>query len=115
MVLTIIHQPQFHQIAIGLEYLHNEGIVHGDLHGGNVLIDENGNARLTDFGLSLIADASSYNYGSTHGGGAFRWQAPELIDPEAFKLNSSRPTTASDIFSFACTGIEVCVSVRFRV
>ena len=94
---------------MGLKYLHDEGIIHGDLHAGNVLISDNGQAHLTDFGLSLISDASAYNYGSVHGGGAFRWQAPELIDPEAFKLTSSRPTPASDIFSFACIGVEVCV------
>ena len=101
---------QLCQIAQGLEYLHNEGIIHGDLHAANILVDDKGNACLTDFGLSLIAEASAYNYGSVHGGGAIRYQAPELIDPEEFGLESSRPTPASDIFSFACTAIEVCYS-----
>ena len=98
---------QLYQIAVALDYLHSEGIVHGDLHAANVLIDENNNARVTDFGMSLISEASSYNYGSIHGGGATRWQAPELIDPEEYGLESSRPTPPSDVFSFACTCIEV--------
>ena len=103
---------QFYQIAIGLEYLHSEGIIHGDMHCGNVLINDKDNACLTDFGLALFADASAYNYGSVHGGGAVRWRAPELVAPAEFGQpeESSRPTCASDIFSFACVGIEVCTN-----
>ncbi|THH19668.1 hypothetical protein EUX98_g8727 [Antrodiella citrinella] len=96
-----------YQTGLGLEYLHEEGIVHGDLHAGNILVDDVGNARLTDFGMALIAEANEYNYGSIHGGGATRWQAPELIDPEEFGLTSRRPTKQSDMFSFACTAIEL--------
>ncbi|THH32511.1 hypothetical protein EUX98_g1655 [Antrodiella citrinella] len=94
-------------MAISKWYLHEEGIVHGDLHAGNILLDERGNACLTDFGMSLIAEGTGYNYGSIHGGGAIRWQAPELIDPEAFGLEGTRPTSQSDVFSIACTAIEV--------
>lgn len=103
----LTNRVQLYQIAVGMEYLHGEGVVHGDLHAANVLIDENSNARVTDFGMSLISEASAYNYGSIHGGGATRWQAPELIDPEEMRLKSSRPTTSSDVFSFACMCIEV--------
>ncbi|TCD69152.1 hypothetical protein EIP91_008629 [Steccherinum ochraceum] len=95
------------QIALGLEYLHSEGIVHGDLHGGNVLVDAGGNACLTDFGMAVIADATAYQYGSIHGGGAVRWTAPELIEPEEFGMHARRPTFASDIYSLACVCIEL--------
>ena len=93
-----------YQSALGLEYLHKVGIVHGDLHARNILIDENGQARLTDFGLSLLADATPHgSYGSVHGGGVFLYRSPELHDPERFGLGSSmRPTTLSDIFAFGC-------------
>ncbi|THH32447.1 hypothetical protein EUX98_g1713 [Antrodiella citrinella] len=96
-----------HQTALGLEYLHHEGIVHGDLHPGNILIDDNENARITDFGMSLIAEATAYNYASIHGGGALRWKAPELVDPEEFDIETSRPTKKSDVFSIACTAIDL--------
>ena len=56
-----------------MAYLHTEGIVHGDIHGGNILIDSAGSVRLADFGMALISDATSYGYGSAHGGGAVRW------------------------------------------
>lgn len=74
-----------------------------------MLIDEHENACLTDFGLSLLSEASAYHYGSIHGGGAIRWQAPELIDPEPFGFDDSRPTPPCDIFSLACMIIEVCI------
>jgi len=87
--------------------LHAEGIVLGDLHGGNVLVNDDNTICLTDFGMALIADATSYNYGSTHGGGAMFWQAPEVIDPDHFGMGSRRTTYASDVFSFACTCVEL--------
>lgn len=76
-----------------------------------MLVDDAGCIQLTDFGMSLIADATPHNYASIHGGGALRWRAPELIDPEEFQMTSSRPTYQSDVYAFACTCIEVKSSV----
>ncbi|KAF9133579.1 hypothetical protein BGW39_009432 [Mortierella sp. 14UC] len=44
------------QITSGIARLHQEGIYHRDLHGGNILIDDQGNAMLTDFGASTIME-----------------------------------------------------------
>ncbi|KAI8604509.1 kinase-like domain-containing protein, partial [Dissophora ornata] len=44
------------QIAFSVSRLHKEGIFHRDLHGGNILIDEAGNALLTDFGASKVME-----------------------------------------------------------
>ncbi|TCD68025.1 hypothetical protein EIP91_011636 [Steccherinum ochraceum] len=99
-------------IAKGMAYLHREGIVHGDLHGGNVLVDATGDVKLTDFGMALIADATSYKYASVHGGGALRWAAPELHAPEKFGLTSHRPTNACDVYSFAYVCIELWTGER---
>ncbi|KAL4245974.1 EKC/KEOPS complex subunit BUD32 [Abortiporus biennis] len=94
------------QIAEGLEYLHNEGVVHGDLRGVNILLTDIWEVQLADFGLSVIAEAHSNQYGSTRGG-AIRWVAPELITPETYNRVSTRPTYASDIYSFACICVEL--------
>ena len=78
--------------------------MHGDLHAGNILVDNDGHARLTDFGSSFIYEGTSNPCSS---GGAIRWQAPELIDPERFNSAFDIPTPQSDVFSFACVVIEV--------
>ena len=44
------------EVAEGLGYLHSKGIVHGDLRGANVLVSEDGVARLPDFGLSKFLE-----------------------------------------------------------
>lgn len=42
--------------ALGLRFLHQRGIVHGDLKGNNIVVSKSGVAKLTDFGLSSIPD-----------------------------------------------------------
>ncbi|KAH8101642.1 kinase-like domain-containing protein [Cristinia sonorae] len=116
MLLDI--QTWLHHVGLGLQYLHEEGIVHGDLHGANVLIDGNRHIRLTDFGMSTIAEVVGGSYASIHGGGAAHFTAPELIDPEEMFAQEHlladdpsqlqcRPSKRSDIFSLACLVVEL--------
>jgi len=91
-------------VAKGLEYLHGEEISHGDVRGANILVDDDGTARLTDFGLSLMIDGTGGKYG-TREGGNWRWLAPEQIH------SGERHTKAGDIFSFASTCLELYMGV----
>ena len=70
-------------------------------------MDDNESIRITDFGTSLLEEATAYQYASVHGGGAMRWTAPELFEPEEFGLSSRRPTYQSDIYSYGCICVEV--------
>jgi serine/threonine protein kinase len=70
----------FTQIASGLAYMHNKGVIHRDLKPSNVLLDEQGNAYLSDFGLARFTNASMQL--SEHGlnvVGSPYYIAPELI------------------------------------
>ena len=64
-------------IVSGLSYLHSNGIWHRDLKSPNVLLTENGEAKLTDFGLSTCREEISAN--SARGKGTLLWMAPEVI------------------------------------
>ncbi|KAF7373420.1 Kinase-like protein [Mycena sanguinolenta] len=92
-----------YEIAQGLQYLHSCGIVHGDLRGSNILIDEDWSACLADFGLSILSDATAT---STNQGGSLYWMAPELLAPDRFGMKFTR-TPASDVFAFGCVCFEL--------
>ncbi|KAF9786168.1 kinase-like domain-containing protein, partial [Thelephora terrestris] len=88
-------------VAKGLIYLHINEMVHGDLKGMNILIDETGQARLADFGLlTIVSDPENTTSSSSYGhGGTVRWMSPELIDPESFGFEKCRPTKPSDCYA----------------
>ncbi|KAG1884569.1 kinase-like domain-containing protein [Suillus subluteus] len=67
------------QIAEGLQYLHGQDVIHGDLTNNNVLVAADGSPRLADFGISNIMAQS--NPAFSYHTGAVRWIAPELLDP----------------------------------
>jgi serine/threonine protein kinase len=79
--------------------------VHGDLRGTNILIDDNEDIRLADFGLTVFADATNGHTSCV--GGSTRWMAPELFVPKLFGLDCYRRTYASDIYAVACVAVEV--------
>jgi len=95
-------------------------MIHGDLKGvchwwlelqfhladfracqANILIDQTGNARLADFGLlTVISDPANLLPSSSYTqGGTARWMSPELIDPQKFGFEKSRPTKCSDCYA----------------
>lgn len=100
------------EIAQDLEYLHAQNLVHGDLRGINILISDDNNACLADFGLAtIIADAqltTAMAASSTNHAGNVRWWAPELIKPTTFGCKKFVRTPASDVYAYGC----VCVEVR---
>ncbi|CAE6466084.1 unnamed protein product [Rhizoctonia solani] len=89
------------QICEGLTYLHQNGIIHGDLKGANVLISDKGIPALTDFGNSLHTN-QSLRFTKTKTGKSLtvQWSAPELI------MDSGEPSEAADVYALAMTIYE---------
>ncbi|KAF9645572.1 kinase-like protein [Thelephora ganbajun] len=102
------------QAAYGLEYLHSLSIVHGDINPGNILITEDGIARVGDFGITgVITDPTVVDPGSTTRSkpGAVRYMAPELLNPLQFNFSDSNPSKESDIYSLTMTAYETLAEI----
>lgn len=96
------------QVLEGLTYLHEQGVIHRDIKGANILTNKDGSVKLADFGVS----SSSTGPASTlEGGGEGNrndkevvgspyWMAPEVIE-------QSGASTASDIWSVGCVVVEL--------
>jgi len=93
-------------IAEGLSYLHSHKIVHGDIKPANLLIDQNGQACLSDFGLSKVLDGGCRGTAAGNIGSA-RYQAPELVLGEV-----RHATEACDIYSFALVCYEILSGIQ---
>ncbi|KAJ7722656.1 hypothetical protein DFH07DRAFT_897892 [Mycena maculata] len=94
-----------HDTILGLKYLHSVNIVHGDLCGRNILVDQKtGRARLTDFGLAAFVESDTSIKSSTRSGSA-RWMAPELLSPPPG--TRFKRTPESDIWAFGCVCCEI--------
>ncbi|GES95712.1 kinase-like domain-containing protein [Rhizophagus clarus] len=78
-------------ISAGLNFIHKYDLVHGHLHGGNILVEnelDSVDAKITDTGLhGRVDEQISQNYG------VIPFVAPEV-------LNGNTPTKESDIYSF---------------
>ena len=110
--------PKLLDVAEGLNYLHTNHTVHGDLKGvsgfsgssraalttlgqPNVLINRDGRALLADFGLASIVHRMNSTLATKSRGYAVRWAAPEILK------QAGKTTREADMFAFGMVVIEV--------
>lgn len=115
-MIDLILSVQIHDIASGMDYLHENGVVHGDLKSLNILVSDSERACLADFGLSYVIDVSGLRgqpFSSNHAeGGTAGFEAPELIDPDN---EFSRRTKESDVYAFGMVCYEVIFFISSEV
>jgi serine/threonine protein kinase len=86
-------------IALGLNHLHANGIVHRDIAARNILLS-NGVPKLSDFGMSRQLDGGKKRGTTKADTGPVRWMAPESLKDQEY-------STQSDVWMFGVLMFEV--------
>jgi serine/threonine protein kinase len=87
-----------YQLFSAIIYLHNMGIIHRNINPENILISQEGDAKLTNFGLSCVVDSirlSPQSYAGTE-----NYMSPEMIQQKPYSYST-------DIWSLGCVFYEV--------
>ena len=94
------------QIVTGLAYLHGREIIHRDIKGANILVDNKGGIKISDFGISKKIEASNILGGAGNNKnrpslqGSVFWMAPEVVKQTSY-------TRKADIWSLGCLVVEM--------
>ncbi|XP_052877002.1 serine/threonine-protein kinase STY8-like isoform X1 [Gossypium arboreum] len=84
-------------VSKGMNYLHQNNIIHRDLKTANLLMDENQVVKVADFGVARVQSQSGVMTAET---GTYRWMAPEVIEHKPYDHKA-------DVFSFGISLWEI--------
>ncbi|MFI5455622.1 MAG: protein kinase [Isosphaerales bacterium] len=86
------------RVSEAIEYAHRQGVIHRDLKPANILLDRNGNPRVTDFGLAKKVQGDSGLTGSGQIMGT-----PSYMPPEQAGGPRGEVGPAADVYSLGAT------------
>jgi hypothetical protein len=89
------------EVCAGLAHAHERGVIHRDIKPHNILLDENGHARVSDFGIARALDATQATRTGAYLGTAL-YSSPE-------QLRGKKATPQSDIYSLGATLYQAAV------
>jgi hypothetical protein len=89
------------EVCAGLAHAHERGVIHRDIKPHNILLDENGHARVSDFGIARALDATQATRTGAYLGTAL-YSSPE-------QLRGKKATPKSDIYSLGATLYQAAV------
>ncbi|KAF9232649.1 kinase-like domain-containing protein, partial [Melanogaster broomeanus] len=91
-----------YEICLGMRFLHDVNVVHGDLKSVNVLVDDSGKAYITDFGLSKARSLAAAEANTRMIAGTLRFLAPEALRGQSL-------TFETDVYAFGMVIYEVSI------
>ncbi|CAE6478530.1 unnamed protein product [Rhizoctonia solani] len=91
------------QLATALEYLHTNGIVHGDIKPDNILVTDQGQVQLADFGSAISTLATTLDFTQTN---SFHFTM-RFAAPEVLKGDNRTFTKESDVYALGMTMLNI--------
>ena len=94
------------QVAQGLDYAHEKGVIHKDIKPGNIFVDKSHNVFILDFGIATISESMTDGHLST----GPTLGTPGYMSPE--QILSERIDARTDLFSLAIVAFECLTGQR---
>ncbi|MFN7928439.1 MAG: serine/threonine-protein kinase [Blastocatellia bacterium] len=100
----------FQQVCSAVAHAHQKLVVHRDIKPNNILVNENGEAKLLDFGIAKLLDRAMLPRDAKATATDMRLMTPDYASPEQVRGNAI--TTATDVYSLGAVLYEIFTDTR---